>query len=153
MPQRPRPTDRESPRLPDATSIEIAGRIEGLYGAPLTVLESHARDQSPGMLSALLGLHDDLVLAERSIAFHRDRLAQLVHPERQIGGPEVSHVLDCARRLAEAVAVRDVQAKSVSAVLQSLGRAPAPTPSQAPGPAGPAASVPPAPVGSTARSR
>ncbi|PKT72343.1 hypothetical protein CW362_14495 [Streptomyces populi] len=81
------------------------------------------------MLSALLGMHDDLAIAERSINVHRDHLARLVHPERQIGRHEVSHLLDGSRRLAEAVAVRDVQAKSVAAVLQSLARVPAPTPS------------------------
>ncbi|MFF1420080.1 hypothetical protein [Streptomyces sp. NPDC058280] len=134
--------------MPDATSTEIAGRIEDLYAALLADLASHARDQPPGMLSALLGMHDALALAERSIAFHRDRLAQLVHPER-----EVSHVLDCARRLAEAVAVRDVQAKAASAVLQSLGRVPVPQPSPDPAPAVPAVPAPPVPAASAARSR
>ncbi|MEU4486652.1 hypothetical protein AB0H94_17495 [Streptomyces purpurascens] len=110
------------------TSAELAGRIEDLYDAPLTDLEAHAQDQPPGMLSALLGMHDDLALAERSIGIHRDRLARLLHPERQIGRHEVSHLLDTTRRLAEAVAVREVQAKSVAAVLQSLARVPAQTP-------------------------
>ncbi|MDH2388596.1 hypothetical protein QCN29_07315 [Streptomyces sp. HNM0663] len=125
-----------------STSTEIAGRIEDLYGAPLAELEAHAQDHPPGMLSALLGMHDDLTLAERSIDLHRDRLAQLIHPERQIGGHEVSHLLDGARRLAEAVAVRDVQAKSVFAVLQSLARVPAPAPPPATTPAVPAPPVP-----------
>lgn len=147
MPGRPGPADRESPRLSHPTSTEIAGRIEDLYGAPLAGLEAHAQDQPPGMLSALLGMHDDLVLAERSIDFHRDYLARLVHPERQIGRHEVSHLVDGSRRLAEAVAVRDVQAKSVAAVLQSLARVPAPVPSPPPVPA------PPLPVQSTAHSR
>ncbi|MCC9706014.1 hypothetical protein E4N62_12555 [Streptomyces sp. MNU76] len=130
------------------TSTEIAGRIEDLYGAPLADLEAHAQDQPPGMLSALLGMHDDLVLAERSIDVHRDCLARLVHPERQIGRHEVSHLLDGSRRLAEAVAVRDVQAKSVAAVLQSLARvAPSPPAASPPVPA------PPRPVQSTAHSR
>ncbi|MFI5796242.1 hypothetical protein [Streptomyces sp. NPDC051677] len=133
------------------TSTEIAGRIEDLYGAPLADLEAHAQDQPPGMLSALLGMHDDLVLAERSIDFHRDHLARLVHPERQIGRHEVSHLLDGSRRLAEAVAVRDVQAKSVAAVLQSLARVPAPVLS--PPTASPPVPAPPLPVQSTAHSR
>ncbi|MFF2567312.1 hypothetical protein [Streptomyces sp. NPDC058084] len=136
--------------MPDLTSTEIAGRIEDLYGAPLGVLASHAQDLPPGMLSAVLGMHDDVAHAERSIAFHRDRLAQLVHPERQIGGHEVSHVLDCSRRIAEAVAVRDVQSKAALAVLQSLGPVSAPQPSPGPVPAVPA---PPVPAASTARSR
>jgi hypothetical protein len=137
--------------LPHSTSTEIAERIENLYGAPLADLEAHAQDQPPGMLSALLGIHDDLTLAERSIDFHRDRLAQLIHPERQIGGHEVSHLLDGSRRLAEAVAVRDVQTKSVLAVLQSLARVAAPAPSS------PTPSLPPPaparPAKSTAPSR
>ncbi|MFF5573144.1 hypothetical protein [Streptomyces luteogriseus] len=114
--------------MPHPTSTDIAGRIEVLYGAPLADLEAHAQDQPPGMFCALLGMHDDLALAERSIDFHRDHLARLIHPERQIGPHEVSHLLDGTRRLAEAVAVREVQAKSVAAVLQSLARVPAPTP-------------------------
>ncbi|MGV9401696.1 hypothetical protein [Streptomyces sp. NPDC003667] len=133
------------------TSTEIAGRIEDLYGAPLADLTAYAEGQPPGMLSALLGMHNDLALAERSIDFHRDHLARLILPERQIGRHEVSHLLDGARRLAEAVAVRDVQAKSVAAVLQSLVRAPAPAPSPpAPSPPLPA---PPLPVQSPAHGR
>lgn len=151
MPGRQGPADRESPRLPHSTSTEIAGRIEDLYGAPLADLEAHARDQPPGMLSALLGMHVDLTLAERSIDFHRDRLAQLLHLERQIGGHEVSHLLDGARRLAEAVAVRDAQTKSALAVLQSLARVPAPAPSP-PTPSLPPP-APPRPAESTAHRR
>ncbi|AWW42335.1 hypothetical protein DN051_07495 [Streptomyces cadmiisoli] len=96
------------------------------------------------MLSALLGMHDDLALVERSIDFHRDHLARLIHPERQIGPREVSHLLDGARRLAEAVAVREVQAKSVAAVLQSLARIPAPSTPSPPAPAPPLAAQSPA---------
>lgn len=151
MPGRRGPADRESSRLPHSTSTEIAGRIEDLYGAPLAHLEAHVRDQPPGMLSALLGMHDDLTLAERSIDAHRDRLAQLLHLERQIGAPEVSHLLDGARRLAEAVAIRDAQTKSVLAVLQSLARVPAPAPSP-PTPSLPPP-APPRPAESTAHSR
>ncbi|MFF8925838.1 hypothetical protein ACF1AO_01075 [Streptomyces longwoodensis] len=137
--------------MPHLTSTDIAGRIEELYGAPLADLEAHAQDQPPGMLSALLGMHDDLALAERSIDFYRDHLARLLHPERQIGPHEVSHLLDGARRLAETVAVRDVQAKSVAAVLQSLARVPAPTP--APPAASPPVPSSPLPASSPAHSR
>ncbi|WP_033313677.1 hypothetical protein RFN58_03975 [Streptomyces iakyrus] len=137
--------------MPHPTSTDIAGRIEDLYGAPLADLEAHAQDQPPGMLCALLGMHDDLAVAERSIDFHRDHLARLIHPERQIGPHEVSHLLDGTRRLAEAVAVREVQAKSVAAVMQSLGRVPAPTPvPPAPSPPAPA---PPLAAPSPAHSR
>ncbi|MGW2650839.1 hypothetical protein ACWC2T_39645 [Streptomyces sp. NPDC001393] len=124
--------------MPRLISTEIAGRIEELYGAPLAVLEAHAQGQPPGMLAALLTGHHDLAFAEQSITFHRERLAQLIHPERQIGAHEVSHLLECARRLAEAVAVRDVQAKTVSAVLGSLAPADRPEPSSAPAAALPA---------------
>ncbi|MFD7997101.1 hypothetical protein [Streptomyces mexicanus] len=135
--------------MPHLTSTDIARRIEDLYGAPLADLEAHAQDQPPGMLSALLGMHEGLALAERSIDVHRDHLARLIHPERQIGPHEVSHLLDGARRLAEAVAVRDVQAKSVAAVLQSLARVPAPTPA----PPSPPVPAPPLPAPSPAHSR
>ncbi|WP_327720339.1 hypothetical protein OG381_37095 [Streptomyces sp. NBC_00490] len=137
--------------MPHPTSTDIAGRIEDLYGAPLADLEAHAQAQPPGMLSALLGMHDDLALAERSIDFHRDHLARLIHPERQIGPHEVSPFLEGARRLAEAVAVREVQAKSVAAVLQSLARIPAPTP--APPIPSPPAPAPPLAAQSPAHSR
>ncbi|MGA5191418.1 hypothetical protein ACPCSL_33350 [Streptomyces griseoincarnatus] len=133
------------------SSTDIAGRIEDLYGASLADLEAHAQDQPPGMLCALLGMHGDLALAERSIDFHRDHLARLIHPERQIGPHEVSHLLDGTRRLAEAVAVREVQAKSAAAVMQSLTRVPAPTPvPPAPSPPAPA---PPLAAPSPAHSR
>ncbi|MEV6807745.1 hypothetical protein [Streptomyces sp. NPDC051132] len=131
------------------TSAEIAGRIEDLFGAPLAVLASHAQDQPPGMLSALLGLHDTLDFAERSIAFHRERLAQLVHHERHISAHEVPHVLDCARRLAEAVAIRDTQAVTASAVLHSLVRVEPPEPPE-PSPAPPSAAIATAPAAGAA---
>ncbi|MEU1187032.1 hypothetical protein [Streptomyces sp. NPDC005859] len=137
--------------MPHPTSTDIAGRIEDLYGAPLADLEAHVQDQPPGMLCALLGMHDDLALAERRIDFHRDHLARLIHPERQIGPHEVSHLLDGTRRLAEAVAVREVQAKSVAAVLQSLARVPAPTP--VPPAPSPPAPTPPLAAPSPAHSR
>ncbi|MFJ4828789.1 hypothetical protein ACIP79_02450 [Streptomyces sp. NPDC088747] len=137
--------------MPHLTSTEIAGRIEDLYGAPLTDLEAHAKNQPPGMVSALLGMHDALALAERSINFHRDHLARLIQSERQIGRHEVSHLLDGSRRLAEAVAVRDAQAKSVTAVLQSLARVPAPALS--PPTPSPPVPAPPLPAQSTAHSR
>ncbi|UIX34408.1 hypothetical protein [Streptomyces sp. GQFP] len=127
--------------MPHLTSTGIAGRIEDLYGAPLADLATHAQDLPPGMLSALLGLYHGLALAEQSIASNRDRLAQLVAGEGQISTHEASHILDCARRLAEAVAVRDVQATTALAVLQSLGRVAAPEPSPAPAPAAPAPPV------------
>ncbi|WP_338676788.1 hypothetical protein V1460_30330 [Streptomyces sp. SCSIO 30461] len=102
------------------TSTEIAARIEELYGAPLAELHAWAQDHPPGMLAALLAMHESLADAERSITFHRERLAQLIHPERKITGFEVSHLLDGTRRLAEAVAVRDTQSVSTAAVVHSL---------------------------------
>ncbi|MFI8308737.1 hypothetical protein ACIF80_36105 [Streptomyces sp. NPDC085927] len=137
--------------MPHLTSIETAGRIEELYGAALADLEAHTQGQPPGMLSALLGMHQDLAFAERSITFHRDRLAQLVHPERQFGTHEVSHIFDCVRRLAEAVAVRETQSATTQAVLQSLGRAVAPKPSTDSATA--ALPVPPVPTASTVATR
>lgn len=128
--------------MPHLTSTDIAARIEDLYGAPLADLATHAQDLPPGMLSALLGLHHGLALAEQSIASNRDRLAQLADGEGQISTHEVSHVVDCARRLAEAVAIRDVQATTGLAVLQSLGRVAAPEPSPASTPTVPAPPVP-----------
>ncbi|MFE9686788.1 hypothetical protein [Streptomyces sp. NPDC006285] len=114
------------------TSTDIAGRIEDLYGLPLADLKAHAETQPPGMLSALLTMHHDLAFAEESITVQRDRLTQLVRPEKEIGSHDVSHVLDCTRRLAEAVTVRDVQVRTVQVVLQSLGRVADPEPAAAP---------------------
>ncbi|MEU5833048.1 hypothetical protein ABZ820_05060 [Streptomyces diacarni] len=136
--------------MSDLTSTAIAGRIEDLYAAPLEDLASRAHHQPPGMLSALLGMHEALAIAERSIAYQRDRLAQLARPEQDIGAHEVSRVLDCARRLAEAVAVRDVQATAARAVLHSLGRV---TAQPSPGPTPPVPAPPPAPAPSAAPSR
>ncbi|MFE0703486.1 hypothetical protein [Streptomyces sp. NPDC058872] len=137
--------------MPPPTSTEIAGRIEDLYGAPLADLEACVQDQPPGMLAALLGMHTDLALAERSITFHRDQLARLLNPERQIDRHEVSHLLDGARRLAEAVAARDAQTKSALAVLQSLTRTP--DPAASPPASTPPVPAPPRPAQSPARSR
>lgn len=139
--------------MPHPTSAEVAARIEELYGASLTDLQAHAQGQPPGMLAALLGSHDRLAFAEQSITFYRERLEQLVHTERQISAFEVSHIFDCARRLAEAVAVRDTQAATTQAVLQSLCRTDASAPEP---PAASAAAAPPAspvPTASTAPSR
>ncbi|MGW4289642.1 hypothetical protein ACWEIK_22225 [Streptomyces sp. NPDC004673] len=137
--------------MSDLTAREIAGRIENLYGAPLADLAVHAQSQPPGMLSALLGMYDALALAEHSIDVHRDRLAQLIDSGRQLGRHEVSHLLESARRLAEGIAVRDVQTTSVSAVLHSLVRVPAPAPPTAAPP--PPVPAPPRPAESTAPRR
>jgi hypothetical protein len=150
MSGRPADDDDESPcRLPHPTAAEIAARSEGLYGAELPGLEAHAQGQAPGMLAALLGSHHTLAFAEQSITAHRERLQHLTQPDRQIGAREVSHILDCARRLAEAVAVRDTQAATADAVLRSLGRTPTPEPpttsAAAPVPAPPVPAASPAP--------
>ncbi|MFE4059934.1 hypothetical protein ACFXP3_27190, partial [Streptomyces sp. NPDC059096] len=116
MPGRPGTTDRESPRpLAHPTSAEVAAQIEELYGAPLKELEAYVQGRPPGMLAALLGGHHTLAFAERSITVHRERLQQLVHPERQTGAVEVSHILDFSRRLSESVAVLDTQIARVNA--------------------------------------
>ncbi|MEU3188447.1 hypothetical protein ABZ707_30270 [Streptomyces sp. NPDC006923] len=125
--------------MPHPHAQIIAGRIEDLYGAPLADLAARA-DALPvsGMLAALLGSYNDLALSERSIAFHLQRLRQLSHPERETTPFDAGHILDCARRIAEAVAVRDAHTKTMSAVLQSLQRVPAPdtgSPASVPAPA------------------
>ncbi|MFJ9033651.1 hypothetical protein ACIRQP_35135 [Streptomyces sp. NPDC102274] len=127
--------------MPHTTSAAIAARIQDLYGAALADLEAHA-DASPreSMLAALLGSYADLELAERNIDFQLARLRQLAGPERVIGPHDASYILDCARRIAESVAVRDAHTKVTGAVLQSLHRVPAPEP---PAPASaPAVSAP-----------
>ncbi|WP_329025810.1 hypothetical protein [Streptomyces sp. NBC_00690] len=127
---------------PHPTARTLAERIATLYGQPLAALEAHA-DSAPhdSMLTALLGSLADLQLAERSIAFHRDRMLQLAHPERSIEAFDAGHLLDNARRIGEAVAVRDAHAKTLSAVLQSLHRIPTP-PAPEPAPAPLAAPAP-----------
>ena len=133
-----------------ATSQTIAERIEELYGQPMSALEAHA-DANPRstMLAALTSSHTDLQLAERTIDFQLQRLRELAHPERRIGRFEAGHLLDCARRIADSIAVRDAHAKTVSAVLASLHRAPASAPA-APAAAGLASSTPPTPAESAA---
>lgn len=132
---------------PGPTAATIATRIEDLYGQPLHVLEAHSTTTPHNsMLTALIGSLTDLQLAERSITFHRDRLLQLAHPERAIGSFDAGHLLDNARRISEAVAVRDAHAKTLSAVLQSLHRVPAPATETAPVAAPPPLPVPSAPT-------
>ncbi|AUH40505.1 hypothetical protein [Streptomyces sp. CMB-StM0423] len=118
--------------MADLTAAGIAGRIEDLYGEPLADLKAHPEARRPGMLAALLGMHQALADAEHSITFHRDYLTRLLQPGRRLGPHEVSHLLDGTRRLAEAVAVHDVQAASAAAVLQSLTRVAASPPTREP---------------------
>lgn len=110
-----------------AISEIIAERIEALYGQPLDELEASA-DSTPDatLLAALTGSHSDLVLAERTIAFQAERLRELTAPELEIGRYTAGHILDCARRIAESVAIRRACAKNTGAVLAGLRRAPAP---------------------------
>lgn len=137
---------------PDATthavSEIIAQRIEALYGQPLAELVALA-DTTPDatLLAALTASHSDLALAERNIAFQLERLRELIAPQREIGRHAAGHILDCARRIAESVAMRDAYAKSTGAVLSGLRRASAP---DAPPPAVP---VPPAPATAPSRTR
>ncbi|MFJ5546720.1 hypothetical protein [Streptomyces sp. NPDC093225] len=112
--------------MPHSTSQLIAEHIESLYGRPRAELEAHADSTDhPNMLSALLAAHQTVEFAERDLTFQLQRLRQLVHPEREIGRFDAGHIHDCARRIGEAVAVRDSQAKHITAVLQSLHRVPA----------------------------
>ncbi|MFI0743310.1 hypothetical protein ACH4PU_35335 [Streptomyces sp. NPDC021100] len=112
--------------MPHITSQAVADRIEALYGQPLAVLEAHAAATAhESMLAALLGSHTDLALAERNIAFQLERLRQLTEADREIGHFDAGHILDCARRITESVAVRDAHSKSINAVLASLRRLPA----------------------------
>ncbi|MDO0936464.1 hypothetical protein QQY66_33955 [Streptomyces sp. DG2A-72] len=124
-------------------SQKIAGRIEDLYAKPLADLEALA-DLNPegSMLAALISGLTDLQFAERNIAFQLQRLRELAHPERQIGSVEAVHILDCARRIADSVATRDVYAKTLSGVLASLHRVPAPAASPEPVPAAAPAAAP-----------
>ncbi|NEB01947.1 hypothetical protein [Streptomyces sp. SID13726] len=127
---------------PHTVSAIIAERIEALYGQPLAELEALADSTSDAtLLAALTSGHSDLVLAERNIAFQRERLRELTAPEREIGRHAAGHILDCARRIAESVATRDACAKSTGTVLAGLRRAPAPQ-SQPPLPPAPAAPTP-----------
>ncbi|MEV0445813.1 hypothetical protein AB0I84_12400 [Streptomyces spectabilis] len=126
------------PVTPHPLSQAVADRIEELYGQPLAVLQAHVHaNPASTMLAALTSSHADLQLAERSVAFQLQRLRELTDPTRQITPFEAGHLLDCTRRIADAVATRDAHAKTVSAVLASLHRTPAaPTaPSTAPSPA------------------
>ncbi|AZK97063.1 MULTISPECIES: hypothetical protein [Streptomyces] len=125
------------------TARSLGERIESLYGRPLAELKDHADHHRSGgsMLAALLAGLTDLQLAERGITFHRDRLLHLARPDRTIGTFDAGHLLDNARRIGEAVAVRDAHARTLTAVLDSLRPAPA---AEAPAavPAPPALPVP-----------
>ncbi|WP_172381100.1 hypothetical protein [Streptomyces sp. MNP-20] len=122
-------------------SQAVAERIEELYGQPITALHAHA-DANPAstMLAALTSSHADLQLAERGIHFQLQRLRELADPARQITLADAGHLLDCTRRIADAVAARDAHAKTVTAVLAGLHRtptAPPAAPSAAPAPTAP----------------
>ncbi|MFJ8676303.1 hypothetical protein [Streptomyces sp. NPDC093589] len=112
--------------MPHTASTTIAERIQELYQAPLADLGARADAHRGSMLAALLAGHSDLQFAEQNIDFQLQRLRELTAPEREIGPYDAGHILDCARRIAESVVVRDVHTKTASAVLDSLRRAPAP---------------------------
>lgn len=131
------PTSADTPRT---AALTIAERIEELFGQPLAELEALAADTPHRtLLGALTYGHTELALAERSIAFHLERLRELTSPEREMGRSESAHIFDCARRLADSVAARDAYATSIGAVLGGLRRAPGPVTAPAPPPAAPAA--------------
>lgn len=139
--------------MPHDTSRLIAEHIESLYGRPRAELEAHADSTGhPNMLSALLAAHATVEFAERDLDFQLQRLRQLTHPEREVSRYTAGHLHDCARRIGEAVAVRDTQAQHVTAVLRSLHRVPAveTTPVAAVAPSVPAA---PATAATPARTR
>ncbi|MEH0628544.1 hypothetical protein [Streptomyces stelliscabiei] len=139
---------------PDATAQTIAERIEDLYAQPLADLGTLAGLNPDGsMLAALIAGLTDLQFAERNIDFQRQRLLQLADPEREIGTFEAGHILDCARRISDAVATRDAHAKTLSGVLASLHRVPAPDAKPEPAPAASTAAPVPAPARAVARTR
>jgi hypothetical protein len=74
------------------------------------------------MIGAVLRLHTDTEFAERSIAFHRDRLRQLSDPGREIDDFTARHLLDTAQRLAMAVTARTAHLAAATAVLDGLRR-------------------------------
>ncbi|WP_163013699.1 hypothetical protein [Streptomyces sp. S1] len=132
--------------MPHPVADQLAERIESLYGRPRADLEAHsATTDQPTMLAALLGSLSAVELAEKNIEFQRERLLQLADPGRGIGSATPGHLLDCSRRIAESVAIRDTQARHANAVMRSLHRAPAPA-------ATPVAQTP-APAATTARTR
>ncbi|MET9294353.1 hypothetical protein [Streptomyces sp. NPDC003077] len=132
----------------------LTARIEDLYGAPLAALEAHvAAHPRDSMLAALTGSRTDLELAERNIAFQLARLRELVGPGKEIGRFTAGHILDCARRISESVATRDAYAKSLSSVLSSLHRVPAPESASEPTPSPPTAPPVPAPAPASATPR
>lgn len=136
------PSSTDPPRGP---ALTIAERIEELFGQPLAELEALAADAPHRtLLGALTHGQSELALAERSIAFHLERLHELTSPEREIGRFESGHIFDCARRIADSVATRDAYAVSIGAVLSGLRRVSGPnaTPVASPGPAVPVAAAP-----------
>ncbi|WP_282697798.1 hypothetical protein [Streptomyces sp. CC208A] len=113
--------------MPHPVSQSLTERIEALYGRPRADLEAHAAaTDRPTMLAALLDACSTVELAEKNIAFQRERLLQLADPGRDIGPAAAGHLLDCSRRIAESVTIRDTQARHTTAVIQSLHRAPVP---------------------------
>ncbi|WUH90343.1 hypothetical protein OG900_09675 [Streptomyces sp. NBC_00433] len=114
------------------TAADIASRIEALWGQPLAELRQEA-EEHPGstMIGAVVRLHSDTEFAERSIAFHRDRLRRLSDPEREIDDFTARHLVDTAQRLAIAVTARNTHLAAVTAVLDGLRRRD-PTPPTAP---------------------
>ncbi|MGW7303956.1 hypothetical protein ACWGI1_00070 [Streptomyces sp. NPDC054835] len=141
---------------PYTASREAGERIEALYGRPLAELADGAE---PGtMRYALLCSFEALRLADHGVLHHAEALNRRTVPGRAVAAEDATHILDAARRLAQAVSVRDAHAQVIGNVLQSLHRAPLPGPST-PSTASesalpePATSLLPAAAPSAARSR
>ncbi|MFG2115564.1 hypothetical protein ACGFRB_23540 [Streptomyces sp. NPDC048718] len=134
---------------PYAASRSAGERIEALYGRPVGELAAEA--ETDPLLYTLLDSFDTLRKADRAIPFYAEQLHSRTGPECAVTDTDAGHVVDAARRLAQAVTVRDANARLLGNLLRSLRRVPAaePDPPQALSPAVP----PPAPASAVARSR
>ncbi|MFF9785069.1 hypothetical protein [Streptomyces nigrescens] len=99
----------------ESLSTQIQGEMEAAFKRPMAELQQH-KGQS-GLLDVVIAIHERLAFADRSVQFQAQHLRKFLAPERGIGDSDVSHILDCAQRMAQAHSARTAHASALTALL------------------------------------
>ncbi|MGX1759884.1 hypothetical protein ACWIG5_23755 [Streptomyces lydicus] len=99
----------------ESLSTQTRGAIEAAFKRPMVELLQH-KGQS-GLLDAVFAIHERLALADHSVQIQAQHLRKFLDPERRVGDSDVSHILDCAQRMAQAHSARTAHAAALTALL------------------------------------
>ncbi|MFF4285642.1 hypothetical protein ACFY0R_09980 [Streptomyces sp. NPDC001633] len=101
--------------MPESLSSQTQVEIEAAFKRPMVELQ-RCKGKS-AVLDAVTAIHGRLALADRSVQFQARHLRKFLAPERGIGDSDVSHILDCAQRMAQAHSARTAHAAALTALL------------------------------------